>query len=89
MKDFRMPESHDRKILKALADDSGCTTLTVAARAGITYGRGNGRMMSGAMRSWLTLLERRGLVAKMDDQKPICWIRTAAGTAALQQTPGA
>lgn len=84
---FKMPGSHDLKILSALAEDGGFTALAVADRADL--GSGNGRMRSGAMRSWLSLLEARGLVAKMDDLKPICWIRTPAGTAALQQTPGA
>jgi hypothetical protein len=84
---FKMSWTHDFKILSALAEDGGFTALAIADRSGV--GDGNGRMRSGAMRSWLALLEARGLVAKMDDQKPICWIRTPAGTAALQQTPGA
>lgn len=84
---FRMSEGHDRKILAALAEDGGFTALVASDRSGL--GSGSGRMRSGAMRSWLSLLEARGLVAKMDDLKPICWIRTPAGTAFLQQKPGA
>lgn len=82
---FKMPWIHDFKILSALAEDGGFTALAISDRSGV--GDGSGRMRSGAMRSWLTLLEARGLAARMDDQRPICWIRTPAGTAALQQIP--
>jgi hypothetical protein len=33
------------------------------------------------------LAEDGGFVAKMDDLKPICWIRTPAGTAAMISLP--
>ena len=38
------------------------------------------RQHSGDVRSWLLDMEKRGLVKRMDDQKPVCWLRTKAGT---------
>lgn len=83
MSDFRMPESHNKKILAAMAEDGGFTALSIADRSGLPSS-GNGRMRSGAMRSWLSLLEGCGLVRKMDDLKPIAWVRTPAGTSFWQ-----
>lgn len=34
--------------------------------------------------SRLRRLEKAGLVARMDAEKPIAWVRTAAGTAAVE-----
>jgi hypothetical protein len=84
---FRMSEAHDKKILEAVYEDGGSTALQISDRCGLPAS-GNGRMRSGAMRSWLSLLERRGLVRKMDDMKPICWIRTTAGSATFTNGDG-
>ena len=75
----------DWKILGVVDERAGSTALQVADEAKLSVGL-NGRMRSGAARSWLKSLEGRGLVAKMDDLKPICWVRTTAGTEALAAT---
>jgi hypothetical protein len=81
-----MLDNIDRKILEVLAEDGGFVALAVARRANLMSGC-NGRQQSGAAQSWLKSLEGRGFVAKMDDLKPICWIRTPAGTAAMISLP--
>lgn len=77
-------DDRDYALLKALSEDGGFTTGHVAERAGINFGGLNRRMRSGAVRSWLMNLKRAGLVDFLDGEKPVCWIRTAAGTAALE-----
>ena len=73
--------SHEREILEFLAEDGGFITRDVARH--VTFFGHNARTHSGAVRSWLMGLKRRGLVDFLDEQKPAAWVRTAAGTAAL------
>lgn len=78
-----MLHDHDRKIL-AVLDERGAFTSGQVSSAAFPGARSR-RQTSGAVRSWLDDLKRRGLVAKADDQKPVCWIRTPAGTVALSE----
>lgn len=74
---------HEREIIERLSEDSGFVTGDVAK--GVTMFGHNARTHSGAVRSWLVGLKARGLVDHLDSQKPVCWKRTPAGTAALGQ----
>jgi hypothetical protein len=82
-----MPKITDaeRKILLALDEDGGRKTGYVAReidawRWTIT----GGRSFSLEIGSQLKALMDRGLVAHLDAQKPVCWLRTPAGTAAME-----
>ena len=79
----RLLVEHEYAILAVLDEDGGITTGQVSQSAQLSYCAHNARMRSGAVRSWLVGLQREGLVAPLDDEKPICWVRTAAGTARL------
>lgn len=72
-----MPELHEieRRILLALATDGGLTSYDVATLAEIKVGC-SPRVRSGAALSWLKRMETKGLVRRMDDEKPIAWIKT-------------
>lgn len=65
---------YDKKILDALDTVGGFTTGGVARRVTPKFGNNN-RQHSGAIRSWLVNLEKNGLVKRMDNQKPVCWIK--------------
>jgi hypothetical protein len=78
--------SHEREILEVLAEDGGFITKHVASH--VSFFGHNARTHSGAVRSWLVGLKKRGLVDLLDDQKPDCWKRTAAGTAIISEVRG-
>ena len=80
-----MLTSHTRAILDVLDEVGGFTTGQVSLRAKISYGVNNRRSRSLAIRTWLIGLMKDGYVELLDDQKPDCWKRTAAGTAALSR----
>lgn len=71
----------EREILSRLTEEGGFTTGRVAKH--VSYCKFNKRARSAAVREWLLRLEREGLVAKLDDQKPVCWVRTSRGTDAI------
>lgn len=73
---------HEIAILEALGEGSGFLTKRVVEKMDYHFS-GNGRQRSGAVRSWLMALQKQGFVKYLDDQKPVCWERTAAGTEAL------
>lgn len=73
---------YEREILETLSEDAGFVTGRVAQ--GVTMFGHNARTHSGAVRSWLMGLKKRGLVDYLDEQKPVCWKRTPAGTLALE-----
>lgn len=68
------------QILFLLAEDGGFTTHQVA----VNVDNGSGSRHSAQIRQALLSMERDGLVTKMDDQKPVCWLRTKKGTEAFQ-----
>ena len=70
------------EILLILHENSGLITRRVAERA---KPFGNKRETSGAVRSWLNELRRAGYVEYFDDEKPVCWKRTVAGSEALRE----
>ena len=78
-----MLTSHTKAILEALDEDGGFTTGLISERAKIAYASNNRRARSHAIRSWLIGLMKDGYVELLDNQKPDCWKRTTAGTAAL------
>jgi hypothetical protein len=81
-----MPEltEIERKILLALDGDGGRKTGTVARDVDALKWAGfAGRSFSLEIGSQLKALMDRGFVSHLDAQKPVCWLRTPAGTAAL------
>lgn len=69
----------DKNILAALDMRGGFTTGQVAKKIHPQFGH-NARTHSGAVRSWLIRLEKERLVGRLDDQIPVCWIKTATGS---------
>lgn len=47
----------------------------MAERVAPMFGH-NRQMHSAAIRQWLLELMAAGLVREMDDQKPVCWVKT-------------
>ncbi len=78
-------DEHYRRILAALKEDGGFDTGHVASRVGAGSSK---RRRSQLMRVDLLRLQALGWVRPMDDQKPICWVRTSAGTMAIEQQIG-
>ena len=66
------------QILGILDETGGFTTSEVARR--LPQFGSNKHQHSGAVRSWLLQLYARGLVDYLDNQRPVCWKRTARGT---------
>lgn len=77
----RKLSEREHEILEALAEDGGFITKDVARH--VTMFGHSAHTHSGAVRSWLVDLRKRGLVDLIDDQKPAAWKRTPAGTAAI------
>lgn len=71
----------DRGILKCLDEFTRFATKDVAERVVIT--RADKRANSALVRQRLIGLQLDGLVQSFADRKPMSWIRTASGTAAL------
>ena len=71
----------DATLLGLLSEDGGLTTGRVAS--GIKRSVFPRRKLSAVVRVALMKLRDRGLVAFRDDQKPVLWVRTRAGTLAL------
>lgn len=71
---------YDKKILAVLDTDGGFATGDVAKKVMPQFGR-SVHAHSGAVRRWLIVLEGKGLVRKLDNDKPVCWVKTAAGVA--------
>ena len=70
---------HD--ILNFLDESGGFLTKYVGEKVWPQF---PARSRSQAARMHLLALERMGLVSKMDNDKPICWVRTRSGTEAAQ-----
>ena len=70
--------SDEIHVLKVLSLDGAYLTRDVARRT-----IGSGRMHSACVRQWLLELERKGLVRRMDEEKPVCWLLTVAGATTL------
>lgn len=67
---------YDKKILAVLDTEGGFTTARVVARITPRFGSNN-RQHAAAVRSWLCRLERNGLVRKLHNLKPVCWVKIA------------
>lgn len=61
-------------ILKVLDGQGGYTTGQVAERIDYQFGH-NRRVHSAAVRTLLVGLEKRGVIKRLDDQKPDCWVK--------------
>lgn len=78
--------SRERALLVVLAEDGGFTTSSVAKLTSEHVLAGwEARSRSQVIRHDLAHMHCRGLVAKLDAAKPVCWVRTARGTAALAE----
>lgn len=80
----RRPSDRGRDILAALDDRVGTLTGDVT-RAVVSSEKvqSNARAESAIVRSILLDMEKMGWVDRLDNQKPVCWIRTPAGTVVL------
>lgn len=72
-------------LLAVLDETAGFTTGQISRHGKFGYCSDNNRQRSGAVRAWLIGLRRQGLVDFLDDQKPVCWKLTPAGTTALER----
>ena len=73
---------YEQGILETLDETGGFATKDVAKNVPTKFGR-NGHEHSSDIRAWLLDMEKRGLVAKLDDLKPVAWKRTPRGSEAL------
>lgn len=69
----------DHRLLVCISEAGGWTAGGIAQRMGYTNVRSNAQII----RRDLLRMEALGWVAKLDDKKPTMWVRTLAGTAAL------
>ncbi|BBA45405.1 TPA: hypothetical protein ACK3Q6_005539 [Burkholderia cepacia] len=65
---------YDQKILVVLDTVGGYTTSDVGDRVWPEFGV-NRRTASAAVRSRLLDLEAKGFVKRLDDEKPVCWVK--------------
>lgn len=73
-----------RAILELLDETAGSLTGDIARKVpNIHCGPHANRIHSAWIRQDLLALKQRGLVIELDDQKPVCWCRTEAGSALL------
>lgn len=76
-------------ILRALDESGGFTIRDISRNTSQwRYCNFNMHARSGAIKSELIDMSKRGLVARLDDLKPVAWVRTAAGTKALESLNG-
>lgn len=67
---------YEEKILLVLPTDSGFQTGDIADRVWPVIGD-NRRQHAVAIRALLLGLEAKGLVRKLDSEKPVCWTKVA------------
>ena len=79
-----MSNQYEIPILKALNENGGFTTGYIAASFPSPFAHRSKREHSSDVRSWLLHMMGKGWVRPMDDQKPVCWTRTTAGTRAMK-----
>ena len=75
-------DANDRQLLAVLDERGGSTTKLVTEQAGL-YLDASPQAKWRWTRRRLLSLKKAGLVGVLDDQKPVCWLRTSAGTDAL------
>lgn len=66
--------THEKEVLRVLRGTGAATTGWVAQE--VSFRHGNNRMHAHYVRSRLIDLENRGLVKRLDYQKPVCWMLT-------------
>lgn len=74
----------DYAALRFLSETGGYLTHNIAVAL---YGNADLRKKSQWARHILLKLERLGMAARLDTDKPVCWRRTDLGTAALLAVP--
>lgn len=74
---MQQPSDHvDAMILKALDGPGGFTTGQIASVCTPRFGDDK-RAHSRWIRTRLLALQEAGMVRPMDDEKPVCWVRTS------------
>lgn len=68
--------SHDRQVLNTLEDVGASTTRAIADQVGFRFGHNN-HTQSAYVLGILRDLERHGYVRRLDEEKPIAWLRVA------------
>lgn len=69
----------DRQILVCLSETGGWTAGQIARQLGYSNVRSEAQRIGHHLRQ----LEGRGLVGRLDDRAPVAWVRTSAGTGAI------
>lgn len=75
-----MPVSARAQKILAVLDEFGGTTSADAAAAAKLWGGYTDRAAGARCRQFLMLLEGKGLVRRLDNEKPTAWCRTHHGT---------
>lgn len=75
--------NREYRIMECLSETGGYPTGDVAF---LVHGE-RSRSISASMSRELKSLKVKGMVAELDDRKPVCWILTADGRAALDRWP--
>lgn len=73
-------DRYDIAILSELAEDASFCTAEIDVQVVPWNRRSNSQVVLRRLKS----LELRGLVARLDDEKPVAWVRAKAGTDALK-----
>lgn len=71
--------NRDYRILECLSETGGYPTGDIAF---LVHGQ-RSRSISASMSRELRSLKDKGMVAEMDDQKPVCWVLTPYGRLAV------
>lgn len=74
----------ERELLPIIPKGCGLTTNRIAAKLGRTFGH-NQRTYSGWVLSHLLRLEQKGLIFRLDDEKPIAWTILLTAKAAQRE----
>lgn len=69
---------YDKKILAVLGFEQGLASGDIADQVRPVFGS-NRRQHCAAVLSWLKRMEKEGWVARMDQEKPIAWVKVEQG----------
>lgn len=75
---MRALTDYDKKILAVLNTKAGLTSGDIADQVKPMFGT-NRRQHCAAVLSWLKRMEKEELVARMDHEKPIAWVKVEQG----------
>lgn len=68
---------YEHQILDLLSNKGATLAGDVAEYIQPRFGTNN-RQHAGAVRKWLVSLEKQGLVRRLDNEKPVCWVKVSS-----------